>query len=141
MSADDLGEFASIDRHAFEIVPTSRRRKFYLNYDHDMENTHQSVEVHDAALAGLQADACADAESVCGPGRAVFSGSWGVMGPKVKYSILLVRPALFLNRHAAAMPMTAIAKSLSADPNVYGRNQLFKFLNQTKLRDSRVQNL
>jgi len=141
MSADELAEFASADRHAFEIVPTDRRRKFYLDYDHEVEDTNQSAEVHDAALADLQAKACADAESVCGPGRAVLSGSWGVKGAKVKYSIHLVRPDRFFINHAAAVPMSAIAKSLGADPNVYGRNQLFKFPNQSKLRDSRVQNL
>jgi len=122
MSADDLAEFASADRHAFEIVPMGRMRKFYLDYDHEVEGTNQSAEVHDAALAGLQAKACADAERVCGPGRAVLSDSWGVKGPKVKYNIHLVRPDRFFINQAAAVPMSAIAKSLGADPNVYGRN-------------------
>ena len=36
---------------------------------------------------------------------------------------------------------SAIAKSLGESPNVYGRNQLFKFPNQSKLRAFRVQNL
>ncbi len=73
MTADDLAQFASADRHAFEIVPTDRRRKFYLDYDIEVHNTNQDPDVHDAALADLQAKACADAESVCGPGRAVLS--------------------------------------------------------------------
>jgi hypothetical protein len=74
MTGDDLAVFASLDRHAFEIVPTDRRRKFYLDYDTEVHNNNQGADVHDAALADLQAKACADAESVCGPGRAVLSG-------------------------------------------------------------------
>ena len=78
--------------------------------------------MHNTALADLQANACTDAESVCRPGRAVLSDSWGVKVPKVKYNIHLVRPDRFFINQAAAVPMSAIAKSLGADPNVYGRN-------------------
>ncbi len=74
MPGEDLAVFAAVDRHAFEIVPTYRRRKLYLDYDIEVHNTNQGADVHDAALADLQAKACADAESVCGPGRAVLSG-------------------------------------------------------------------
>jgi hypothetical protein len=141
MTGDDLAKFASADRHAYEIVPTSRKRKFYLDYDQEVHDTQQGTDVHDAALSDLQAKACADAVSVCGPGRAVLSGSWGVKHDKVKYSVHLVRPDRYFPNHEASMPMPAIAKSLGADPNVYGRNQLFKLPKQSKLRDSRVQNL
>ena len=61
MSADYLAEFASVDCHALEIIPTDRRRNFYLDYDLEVENTNQSAEVHDAALADLLAKACTDA--------------------------------------------------------------------------------
>jgi hypothetical protein len=46
---------------------------FYLDYDIEVNNTNQDPDVHDAALADLQAKACADAESMCRPGRAVLS--------------------------------------------------------------------
>jgi len=97
--------------------------------------------VHDAALADLQAKACADAESVCGPGRADLSGCWGYKAYKLKYSIHLVHPDRFFLNHEAAVPMPAIAKSLGADPAVYNRNQLFKFPSQTKRGDPRVQKI
>ena len=73
MHGDDMAEFASVNRHAFEIVPTDCKRRFYLDYDIEVHNTNQDSEVHDAALADLQAKACFDAESGCGPGRAVLS--------------------------------------------------------------------
>jgi len=109
MSVYDFAEFASADRHAFEIVPTDRMRKFYLDYDHELENINQSAEVHDAVLADLQAKACADTESVCKPGRVALSGSWRFKGPKVKHNIRLVRPDRFFINHAAAVPMSTIA--------------------------------
>ena len=97
--------------------------------------------MHDAALADLQAKACADAESVCGPGRAVLSGCWGRKADKVKYSIHLVRPDRFFANQEAAKPMRGGASSLGADEAPYGRNQLFKLPNQSKRDDPRVQTL
>ena len=75
MTGDDLAEFASADRHTYEIVPTSRKRKFYNDYDQEVHDTHQGTDVHDAALLDLQAKACADAVSVCGPSSVVLGGS------------------------------------------------------------------
>ena len=86
----------------------------------------------------LHVKAVADAESVCGPGRAVLSGSWGqqkiikdketneVIAKKIKYSLHLVRPDRFFRDQAAAMSMRAIAASLGADERPYNRNQTFK---------------
>ncbi len=96
--------------------------------------------MHDAALAELQAKACADADSVGEPGRAVLSGCWGHKADKVKYSINLVRPYRYFLNHEASMPMPVITKSLGTDPFVYSRNQIFKFPNQSKRGDPRVQN-
>ncbi len=50
-----------------------------------------------------------------------------------------MRPNRYLPDHAAALHMPVIAKSVGADPHVYGRNQLFKLPNQKKIRDLRVQ--
>ena len=142
MSADDLLRFLTVNRHTYEIIATDRKRKFYLDYDHYMDNTDQSAEVHDAALAELQAKACTDAESVCGPGRAVLSGSWGLVdGNKVKYSVHLVRPDRYFANHAASLPMVGIVKSFGADHEVYIRNQLLKLPNQSKRNDPRVQKI
>ncbi len=132
MPGDDQAVFASVDCHAFEIAPTDRKRKFYLDYDIEVHNTNQGAEVHAVALADLQAKACADVESVCGPGRAVLSGCWGHKDDKVKFLIHLVRLDRYFTNHETALPMPAIAKSLGADPTVYNRNQLFKFPNQSK---------
>ncbi len=74
MTGDDLVVFASFNYHAYEIVPTSRKRKLYLDYNQEVHDTHQGADVHDAALPHFQAKACADVESVCGPGHAVLSG-------------------------------------------------------------------
>jgi hypothetical protein len=78
MAADDLTEFDCVNHHAYKIVPTSRTRKFNLDYDREVHNTHYGADAHDAALSDLQVKGCADAGSVCGPGRAIFSGCWGV---------------------------------------------------------------
>jgi hypothetical protein len=88
MPGDDADDFMAFDRHAVEIIPTSRRRKFYLDYDVDVPDTDQPTDAHDRALLELQAKAVADAESVCGPGRAVLSGSWGKKSPKNETDII-----------------------------------------------------
>jgi hypothetical protein len=141
MTGNDLAVFASLDRHAFEIVPTDRKRKFYLDYDIEVHNTNQDPDVHDAALADLQAKACVDAESVCGPGRAVLSRCRGHKADKVKYSIHLVRPDRFFANQEAAKPMRGVAYSLGADKTPYDCNQFFKLPNQSKRDDPRVQTL
>ena len=61
MSADDLLRFLAVNRHTYEIIATDHRHKFFLDYDHYMDNADQSAEVRK-----LQAKDCADAESVCG---------------------------------------------------------------------------
>ena len=73
MTGDDLTKFASVDRHAYENVPTNHKRNFYLDYDIEVHNTNQGADVHVAALGDLHVKACADVESVCGSGRAVLS--------------------------------------------------------------------
>ena len=59
----------------------------------------------------------------------------------IKYSLHLVRPDRFFVDHADALHMPTITKGLSADLNVYERNQLMKFPNQSKFMDDRVQSL
>ncbi len=87
--------------------------------------------------------AVTDAESVCGPGRAVLSGSWvqknitddetnEVIATKIKYCLHLVRPDRFFRDHAADLPMRAIAASLGIDERPYNRNQAFKLTRQSK---------
>ena len=138
---DELVVFASSDRSAFEIVPTQRRRKCYLDFDHEAPNTHQPDEYHDRVFKDMIDKAVADVESVCGPGIAVLSGSWGVDGDNIKYSLHLVRPDRYFANHAAALAMPAIASSIGADPGVYSRNQSFKLPNQSKYGVQRVQRL
>jgi hypothetical protein len=40
MHGKDLAVFAAVYCHAFEIVPTDRRRKFYLDYDIEFLNAN-----------------------------------------------------------------------------------------------------
>jgi hypothetical protein len=59
----------------------------------------------------------------------------------VKYIVHLVRPDRYFANHAAALPMSAIAKGFGADSTVYARNRIFKLPNQSKLKNPRVQKL
>ncbi len=43
ISCDDLTGFLSVNRHTYEIIPTDRKRKFYLDYNHYVDNTIQSA--------------------------------------------------------------------------------------------------
>ena len=141
MPAEDVAMFVMFNRNAFEIMPINRRRKFYMDYDVVVTDTDQTAEEHDRVLLELQAKVVADAESVCGPGRAVLSGSWGKKDGKIKYSLHVIRPDRFFRDHAAALAMPTIAARLGADSEVYNRNQHFKLPWQTKVDDTRVQNL
>ena len=137
-----LLELISKNVHAYEIIPTDRRRKVYLEYDIVQPNNGESAAHCDAQLQLLQAKAVADAEMICGPGIAALSGGWGeYKNNTIKYSIHIVRPDRYFANHAAALAMPAIAASVGADPNVYSRNQLFKFPGQSKKGDSRLQRL
>ena len=80
MPGADIEALLMFNRHAFKILPTNRRRKFYLDYDIEVPGTNQPDEEHDRVLLELQDKAVTDVESVCGPGRAVLSGSWGEEG-------------------------------------------------------------
>ncbi len=77
MPVEELVKFAAHNRHAYEIVPTTRKHNFYIEYDKNVVNTGQSLEEHERAFKRLQEKGLADAESICGPGRAVMSGFWG----------------------------------------------------------------
>ena len=141
MSLEELVPFIATNRHAYEIVPTGRKRKFYLEYDVVEPDTLPTEQEKGGRFEELLSKAVADAERVCGPGHAVLSGSYGMYKGGIKYSVHIVRPDRYFTNHAAALPVSAAAKALGADPSVYSRNQGFKFPNQSKLRDSRVQGI
>lgn len=125
--------------NAHEMVPENRRRKFYMEYDILEPDVTLPDDHHQARFRELQAKAVADAESVCGPGIAVLSGSWGHYQGQIKYSVHVVRPDRYLLNHQATLPMRVIVASLGADTNVYGKNQKFKLPNQSKPGDRRIQ--
>jgi hypothetical protein len=77
MHIDDLVQFAACNYHTYEIIPTSRKQKFYLDCDHDVLDAGQTVEEQERAFKKRQAECIANAESICGPMRAVLSGPWG----------------------------------------------------------------
>ena len=141
MPVEELVEFAAHNRHLYEIVPTIWKRKFYIEYDKEVVNAGRSIEEHERDFKRLHEKGLADAENICGPGRAVMSGSWGHKGDNVKYSLHVVRPDTFFLDHGAALAMRAIAARLEADGVVYNQNQIFKLPNQSKLRDGRVHRL
>jgi hypothetical protein len=141
MQRDELVNFAKENRHAFEIIVTSRKRKFYLDFDNDAPDDGMPPEDHQRAIVELQAKAIADAERLCGPGHAVLSGSWAKKGDHIRYSLHLVRPDRYFPDHSAMLNMPVIAKSIGADPNVYKRNQLMKLPVQSKLKDDRIQGI
>jgi hypothetical protein len=99
---DELTDLLSHNRHGYEIVPTTRKRKFYIEYDVEVLDTDQPAEEHERAFDELQAKGVADAESICGPGRAVLSCSWGKKAKNIKYNLHVVRPDRFFPDHAAA---------------------------------------
>ena len=91
MHIDELVQFAACNYHTYELVPIIRKRKFYLDYDHYVLDVGQTTDEHERAFKQLHAKCIADAESICGPGRAVLSGSWGKKNNFVRYSLHLVR--------------------------------------------------
>jgi len=138
---EELVHFAAHNRHLYEIVRTTRKLKFYTEYDKEMVNTGQSPEEHEWVFKRLQEKGLADAESICGNERAVLSGSWRDKGDNVKCSLDVVRPDRFFLNHSAGLAMRAIATRLEADGNVYSRSKICKLPNHSKLRDGRVQHL
>ena len=133
MPREGIATFVMFNSNAVETIPTNRKRKFYLDYGVVVPDTDQLAEEHDRALLELQVKVVADAESVCGPGRAVLSVSRGKKDGKIKYSLHLVRPDRFFRDHAADLAMPRIAASFfGADTRVCNRNQHFKMPWQTK---------
>ena len=41
-----LVDFIKDDKHAFEVIPTSRKRKFYMEFDHEVPDNGQVPEEH-----------------------------------------------------------------------------------------------
>ena len=127
------------NHHLYELIPGDRKRKFYLEYDKHVPDDGRPPEEHQRAFEELQAKAVADAERLCGPGRAVLSGSWGKKEDYIRYSLHLVRPDRYFPDLAATIHMPALAKSVGADHSTYTNNQLLKLPGQSKRKDPRVQ--
>jgi hypothetical protein len=86
MHRDELIEFIEDNKHAFKIIPTRHKKKFYLEYDHVVPYEGQAPEETQRAFEELQARALAVAERIRGSGRAILSGSWEKKRDQIKYS-------------------------------------------------------
>ena len=95
--AAKLLELISNNVHAYEIIPTDRRRKFYLEFDIVQPNNGESADHCDAELELVQAKAVSEAERICGPGIAALSGGWGeYKNNTIKYNIHMCAPIVTL---------------------------------------------
>ena len=75
MHYDEVAEIYKANHRAYEIIHASRKRKFYLDFDNDVPDDGRPPKEHQRVFEELQAKVISDAERICGPGRAILSGS------------------------------------------------------------------
>ena len=53
MARGELVQFAYVNYHAYEPIPTSRKKKIYLEFDHEVPDAGRTPRRHQAAFKAL----------------------------------------------------------------------------------------